>query len=254
MPGPSEAGPGLAPDGVGRPAAGLAVRAMRRLAYSGRNRLGSHASLYPLLRINRPGAIVTRDTDVCIEGFPRSANTFAFFPFSLWNPGVRVAHHLHVPMQVRRAVALGVPCVVLIRRPLDALSSLLLMDGDRLGDAVACRSYINFYARTLDLRDEVVTCTFEEVTADPFVVVDRLNRSYGTSFEGHPLDAEERVALARRIERYHRREEIQEAAFTVPSEGRQRLKQAVRARLVAHPLLEQAELIYRAWLGRDETR
>ena len=248
--GPREAGAGPAREGA-RPAVGVAARAVRRLAYSGRNRLGSHPSLYPLLRLRRARAMVTRDTDVCIEGFPRSANTFAFFPFSLWNPHARVAHHLHVPMQVRRAVALGIPCAVLIRRPLDAITSLLLMDGDRLPDGLAYRSYINFYARTLDLRDGVVTCCFEEVIADPFVVVDRLNRRYGTSFEGHSLDAQERAVLARRIERYHRREEVQEVAFTVPSEHKQRLQREIRQRLAAHPLIGEAERIYRAWLGRD---
>ncbi|MBA2525288.1 MAG: hypothetical protein H0V18_05815 [Pyrinomonadaceae bacterium] len=222
----------------------------RRLAYSTRTWLGSHRLTYPLLRLARAGAVVTSRTQACIEGFPRSANTWAVFPFRMWNPDVCVAHHVHVPMQIRRAVSLDVPCAVLVRKPLDALTSLLVMDEDRLSDAVACHSYTTFYDRILDLREHVVTCTFEEVTEDPFTVVTRLNARYGTDFQGVRLDGDERAALRDRIERYHRREGFREAAFTVPSETRRRAAAGVRERLQAHPALEPAEDAYRRWLGK----
>src|SRR5262245_54574684 len=44
---------------------------------------------------------VFRDTDAVIEGFPRSANTFAAAAFALaQTTPVRLAHHLHVPSQI----------------------------------------------------------------------------------------------------------------------------------------------------------
>jgi hypothetical protein len=56
-------------------------------------------------------------TDVCIEGYPRCANSFAFNKFDSWNPGLKFARHLHIPHNVKQSVALGVPVSLLIRFP-----------------------------------------------------------------------------------------------------------------------------------------
>ena len=76
--------------------------------------LGRSGRLFPLLTKGprtRPDLMVRRGTEICIEGFPRSGNTFAVYAFELWNPGSQVAHHLHAPGQFVRALRLSVPCV-----------------------------------------------------------------------------------------------------------------------------------------------
>src|SRR5215210_2906944 len=48
--------------------------------------------------------LVARRTQIVIEGFPRSGNTFAVVAFEqAQRESVRVAHHLHMPAQVIRA-------------------------------------------------------------------------------------------------------------------------------------------------------
>nr|MBA2566441.1 hypothetical protein [Thermoleophilaceae bacterium] len=83
---------------------------------SARNWLAAHGLLFPLLALNRWffRRVVRPSTRVVIEGFPRSANSYTFLAFRGWNPGVRIGHHLHTPLQVTLAVRLGVPCAVLI--------------------------------------------------------------------------------------------------------------------------------------------
>src|SRR5262245_32533170 len=61
---------------------------------------------------------VFRDTEAIIEGFPRSANTFAATAFQLaQTKPVRVAHHLHVPSQIIAGARWGIPTIVLVRDP-----------------------------------------------------------------------------------------------------------------------------------------
>jgi pimeloyl-ACP methyl ester carboxylesterase len=66
----------------------------------------------PLIR--RSGNPISPETDVVIEGFPRTGNTFAVTAFVMAQPGfVSVAHHVHVPAQVISAERLGVPALLL---------------------------------------------------------------------------------------------------------------------------------------------
>ena len=57
-------------------------------------------------------------TQLVIEGYPRSANTYAVVAFAAVQPErPRIAHHLHVAAQVLAAVDRDIPTMVLIRRP-----------------------------------------------------------------------------------------------------------------------------------------
>lgn len=82
------------------------------------------------------------------------------------------------------------PCCVLVRRPLDAVTSVVVMNRGPISDDACYRSYLHFNRGVLSLREGVVTCEFEEVTADPSVAVERLNERFGTSFACEPMSPE----------------------------------------------------------------
>jgi hypothetical protein len=81
----------------------------------------------PLARALRRGEVVDARTDIVIEGFPASANTFAVAAFRLAQEPryMRIAHHTHVPAQVIEATRLGVPAILLIREPMQAVLSVM---------------------------------------------------------------------------------------------------------------------------------
>ena len=221
---------------------------MRRPA---RDWLAAHGLLFPLVAANRRflRRVVRRGTAVCIEGFPRSANSYAFLAFRRWNPGVRVGHHLHSPVQVKRAVSLGVPCAVLIRPPLDVVASVLVMDRGRISDTAAYRSYLQFYTRALPFRERVVVAPFAEVTRDPAAMVERINASFGTSFAAEPMTAAASRELMTRMERTQTERGRAVTSLTVPSDEKERGKAELRERLATHPLLPEAERLYAEWVG-----
>jgi len=215
-----------------------------------RDGLAAHGLLFPLLGRKRrlPRRLVTRATDVCLEGYPRSANSYTFFAFRRWNPGLRVAHHLHTPLQVTRAVRLGVPCAVLIRPPLDAIASVLVMDRGRISDTAAYRSYIHFYSHALRARDRVVVAPFAEATEDPAGVIARLNSTFKASFAWEPMTSETREELLARVERPIRRPDLPATSSGAPSAEKERRKEELRERLAAHPLLTEAESLHATWV------
>ena len=74
--------------------------------------------------------LVTDETDLCVEGFPRSANSFAVGAVDYAQPEpLSIAHHNHVPAPLLNAARRGLPAV---GRPWIAAGSR----ADRGGEAV----------------------------------------------------------------------------------------------------------------------
>lgn len=99
-----------------------------------KNILEQYPLLYvSLLKMKRRGHwshewVVSRDTDCVIEGFPRSANSFAHAAFKLSQPEsdqLKIATHTHSPAQIIQAVRWKIPTMVCVRRPYDAVRGLL---------------------------------------------------------------------------------------------------------------------------------
>lgn len=209
--------------------------------------LGCHRLTFPLLRLApAPYAreTVDADRDACVDGFPRSANTLAVHAFLRLNPGSRLAHHVHLPQQIRRAVEMEVPCAVLVRNPLDALTSLSIFAEQELSDRLAVWTYVHFHRRMLELRDRVALCAFEEVLADPAVVPRRVNERYGTTFHADPIEPEATRRLIAEIERNHRSERNKPGSFTVPIAEKEARKPRVRERIARQPAMAEAERVY----------
>jgi hypothetical protein len=175
---------------------------LARMRYSASTWLGQHPVLYlPLARISHrralnalgPGAdpdavppVVDTDADIVIEGYPRSANSFAVAAFRLAQERpVNIAHHRHVAAQVLGSIKLGVPTLVLIRAPEEAVPSLVARH-PHVGMRGALLGYVRFYRPLIRHRTHIEWATFSEVTSDFGAVIRRINARYGTNF--HPFE------------------------------------------------------------------
>jgi hypothetical protein len=141
---------------------------------------------------------VTRDTDLVVEGFPRSGNTFAALGIaSAQSRPVRIVSHAHVPAQFKRAVALGVPTIVAVRDPADATCSMAVADPHhRVRDLL--RYWIHYHEQLLEVVDGVVVASFEDITQRLSGVVDAVNDRFATGFEpvGDDPETRERIFAA----------------------------------------------------------
>jgi hypothetical protein len=170
-------GPVAGPEGSPIAARAAAVRHVVRRVVS------AHPSVYlPVARRKHPHATLDRDTALVIDGFTRSAVTFAVVAFQLaQDDHVRVAHHLHAAGHLIEAARRGVPTLVTVREPKDSILSALIRE-PLVPPAQFLRSFADFYERILPYRSRFVVATFDEVTTDMGEVTARVNERFGTRF------------------------------------------------------------------------
>lgn len=201
--------------------------------------------------------VVTPSTDIVIEGIARSGNTFAVAAFRSAQSGpVRIAHHFHAASQILLGLRWGIPVVVLIRNPRDAVVSHLVYDPS-LSPEVCLREYISLYSRLLPHRDEFVVSPFEEVTSDFGAAVDRVNERYGTSFARFVPTPENTRAAFELVEESARRVGHGVRQSGRPREDRAPLKRKARARLESADVdreLGRAEALWRDFTGDGDGR
>ena len=127
-------------------------------------------------------------TEVVIEGFPRSANTFSVKAFrtAQGSRTVAIAHHLHAPAQFQLAKRYGVPAICLVRDPVDAVASLIIRE-PRMSIELGLHMYTSFYGRALDFADSFVVCPFREATTDFGATIRHANERFGRDWT--PFDA-----------------------------------------------------------------
>jgi hypothetical protein len=116
-------------------------------------------------RRGRNRSIVGQNTDLLVEGFPRSGNTFAVAWLALALPDLRVASHVHHPAHVRRAQQLGVPALVVIRPPRDSVLSNLVYRPDA-DPAQLLDGWLAFHDPAVLRHAGTFLTTFAAVTGD----------------------------------------------------------------------------------------
>lgn len=189
---------------------------------------------------------VNRDTQLVIEGFPRTGNTFAVTAFQSAQPGpVNVAHHLHAQAQIIRAAHWRVPCLTLVRTPVDAVLSMRIRL-PQFSTAQALRYYASFYETATRYRDSYVLGRFEEVTTNFGRVIERVNAKFGTGFTPFEHTEENVRLIFSRIEDNYR-SQGQKVGIARPSAARKDLKEIFREELQRpehEPPLRRAEAAY----------
>lgn len=106
------------------------------------------------------------DSDLVIDGFPGSGNTFV-------SNGVRdaatapcaIESHFHYTVQLKRALRFGVPAVVIVRDPVGACNSLKSKQPG-LSDRLILMRWIHYHTYVLRRRKALEVFLFDDVVAD----------------------------------------------------------------------------------------
>lgn len=131
---------------------------------------------------------VGADTEFVLDGFQGSGNSYATVAFkSVQRRPVRIAHHLHAPAQIIKAVNMDIPTVVTVRHPRDAVVSLVSR-WPYVTLNQALRSYIGFYETILPYADDFVVSPFDQTTQHLDAVIEEVNRRYGCNFVPFDVD------------------------------------------------------------------
>lgn len=227
------------------------------LRHRAKHVIGQYPRLYNLVFRFRDGyenRLVDDATDICIEGFPRSANSFAVGAFEhAQDESLKIAHHNHVPAPILNAVRRGLPTIVLLRDPVETIVSnraLQLQTSVRSGqvsaslavsDEAQLDAWISFYKQVESVRDQVIVAPFPVVIENFGSVMQAVNSKFGTDFTPfvHTPDRVETI----RERGYH----------ALPSAQRDRLKQKARDvfdREIGedHSRVQEARRLYRQFV------
>lgn len=179
-----------------------ARRTLRRC----RELMGDYPVLLPIhLRCTPEGPerTITKRTQLVIEGYPRCGNTFATFALkAAHNDSIVISSHVHTPAQVKHAVRLGVPTLVVVREPVDTVASLVIA-APHVRLKRALREYIHHHREILPYRYGYVVGTFDRVTTDLNSVIDALNARFSTAFKHFAQSPEGVDAVFRAIDVHH---------------------------------------------------
>ena len=123
-----------------------------------------------------------KETEIVIEAYMRSANTFSVVAFQMSQERpVRLAHHLHAPIQLVDAARRGIPALSIVRHPGDAAASVTIRS-PHVSLEQALAAYTRFYLSLAGHADRCMVVRFEDVTSDLGAVIGRLNERFGTAF------------------------------------------------------------------------
>lgn len=185
---------------------------------------------YPPGVLHRPEALL-KETNLVIEGYPRSGNSFAFTAFNMaqGESKVRVAHHLHTSSVVVAAIRAKVPSLVLVRNPEDAIISHIIYS-QNLTIGQCLKSYLDFYQPLLKYRDYFVTAKFEDVITDFGAITRQVNQKFSTTFEEfeHTQDNVDKCFYVLENSWKDLGMSQQKAVTNAPSEKRKRYKEILR--------------------------
>lgn len=230
---------------------------VRRALYEAKTIVAQHPGLAMPIARRRHGEPVRADTELVIEGFPRTGTSFAVAAFHMaQRRAVSVACHVHAPAQVIKAVRSGIPALVVVREPEETVLSFLIRN-PHIGLSQALRGYLRFYGPLVRYREGFVGADFRDVTADFGAVTRKLNERFGTAFGEFEHTEENVKACFAEIDGDYR-QRVAGAAFEQsvarPSKVRDEMKDALRGRYRegAPPELRgRAERVYAALLSSD---
>jgi hypothetical protein len=223
--------------------------------------LGHYPALFPAyirLKDRLTGNCLAREalfrdeTELVLEGFPRSANTFALVAFQRAQSRTRViAHHLHAASQIIHGVQGGRPVLLLVREPCAAVGSLLIRCPE-LSVREGLWYYCRFHSRIDAFLDGCVVARYETVTTDFGRVVRTLNARFGTDFDVPPVDDAFTQACFERIAEIGKgkgKGDVFDMTVAMPTAAREAQK-AKLAALLASPSYTGAVRRARGWYRR----
>jgi hypothetical protein len=213
---------------------------------------GNSLVLLPLFRLfkNRYPCYAVANANICIEGFPRSGNSFFVATFQQWNPETIIAHHSHLASSAKYSANQDKPTVILIREPAEAISSAIAWDGHdaRILPGVGLISYLSFYQSLNKFRQKILFLDFHEAVNQPDTCIKKINQRFSTDFRTAEFTSEENTRLRNVVAQQDKNEKRSELNSSLPNERKGKLKMAIVPEITSHSLFPRVQALYDEYL------
>lgn len=195
-----------------------------------------------------------KDSDLLIEGYPRSGNTFcaaAFYYFS--NHQLSIARHRHEIGHLKHAFSSGVPTLIVFREPIEAISSFILREG--VSELFAINFYVKFNSFVLRHNDKLALFEFNDIVNHIENVITRFSSMYNLDLNVSDslLDKKEIKDIVIQMEKKDSgSEHVRSTHVAYPVMERTALKETIKNGLANRhfAILENANKIYNALIQK----
>ena len=145
-----------------------------------------------------------RDSELVVEAFPRSANTTSMYAlFYAQGSSFKVGHHLHVSAHIKYAVSRDIPCLVIMRNPLDCVASRMVMKKGGVAKDIV-KDYIDFSKSVQRLRTKLVIVGFEDVIKEGLgFAIEEVNVKFATDFCKPDASEEEKAWVDQQVRKWN---------------------------------------------------
>jgi hypothetical protein len=138
-----------------------------------------------LLKVNhnKTHLIASRETSLVVDGYPRSGNSF-FVRLIIHQleendlSNLSLSHHTHRVENIKLAHHYGVPAVVLIRDPYDAIASFFIFQKFCLPIIECIKKYLHFYNFVLSFNANILIVNFDTVISNPNLVLEHIQKNF----------------------------------------------------------------------------
>jgi hypothetical protein len=197
-----------------------------------------------LFRPRKKTLLIRDSTELVIDGFPRSANTFAVVAFELSQVNkVHIAHHTHAPATIIEGCKRKIPTLLLIRSPLDCVISASIFLN--IPPIPLLKEWIWFYQKCLPFKENIIIARFEDVTTQYDKVINELNERFNTNFSLFNNDEKSLSYVNQYVENIAKRLGQSELQVARPSCYRTNLAEIKKATIYENTkLYSKAQLLY----------
>lgn len=193
----------------------------------------------------------TKDTVCYIGGYQRSGNTYLAHIVKNVFPDLVYVSHLHKVAVVKYSLELGLPAFVLIRKPIDAISSNYLKHYSAIRDTIPTETdfqllrkyteeYLWYYQVIYESGSKVEIIRFEDVIKNTPQVLNRL--AYLSKIKLTDEEMLERYEMAKQSYKGA----TDKLGSSRPSEYKEKAKNKVKESLMKLKLFNEADEVYKS--------
>ena len=199
--------------------------------------------------------IVTNKTHLVIEGYPRSANTYCYSIFKTLDTNLNIASHIHLPVNINLGLNKKIPCIAIIRDPIDCITSYMIRENIEILHAI---NYYLFFHNNLDVNNnKLLIVKFSTIISNYEKVINKYNHLFNTKYfvnENHNFD-ELVVERVKKMDMQDTGEDIiNHLTVALPSKEREKLKNKYKTliKIKHYKRLEKCNQLYNKLLTKSK--
>lgn len=190
----------------------------------------TYIRLLPMLGIIPSKNVVTKNHHICIDGFQRCGNTYFTFLVQNFNRQLKIGHHTHGAGNILLALKYNIPVVLLVRNPLDAVSSLIAQD-QNLNIEFGLAHYIAFYKKLIPYKNRLIISDFDQTVNHPDRLIEKINNRFNLTLTKPDLSENRKKDYLKRLKQIDNQNGNTNLSSLAPNEEKEKLKTEIKEKI-----------------------